>query len=338
MKYFVNTLIACIALLVGIALVEWTGRWALGTPPQFAYPQIAYERDAALGFRARPNQDSFTFDKHVKTDTLGLRNRENLDRTSKTIVALGDSQTFGTGLVLADSWPSQLQAFLRACCDGHVDVINAGVEGTATWQHAIWMQRVLAAYEPDTVILGVYANDVLPRDGNLTVNLFEPGDEPGRWLYRARSSLVVLAASRVLRRIGRWLQGPSEDTIETDVILDRQNDLVQRGWLEFERSLASMAEQAAQAEVDFQVLLISHRDEIRADVDQGNFARRVQLIAQQINVPVVNPIEELQAHYLIDGEAMFIPWDAHNTAVTNRVLAVAVATQLVGRACPELPD
>src|SRR5262249_48034368 len=127
----------------------------------------SYDLDPEIGFVLRPLQTAFTHDHLVQINSLGLRDREiapNPAPGTLRVLALGDSQTFGNGLELSDTWPKQLERILEGSGDGRRwEVINAGIPGTDTWQHEVVLRRFLVTTHPNAVLLAFYVNDVSPR-------------------------------------------------------------------------------------------------------------------------------------------------------------------------------
>lgn len=78
---------------------------------------------------------------------------------STTIIAFGDSLTAGYGIPVAESYPAQLEAQLRA--NGYaVRVINAGVSGETT-KGNLERAPFIRNQNPDIVLLGIGGNDAL---------------------------------------------------------------------------------------------------------------------------------------------------------------------------------
>ncbi|NSW54660.1 MAG: hypothetical protein HPY44_01485 [Armatimonadetes bacterium] len=93
------------------------------------------------------------------TDNAAPRMRV-LNRNSLTIVAFGDSVTFGAHMQPGDPYPEQLQ---RLLCDrygeGTCRVINAGVGGNTTGAGLARLERDVLAHRPDIVLINFGLND-----------------------------------------------------------------------------------------------------------------------------------------------------------------------------------
>jgi acyl-CoA thioesterase I len=74
-----------------------------------------------------------------------------------TVLALGDSITFGTGADSAAAYPAQLAAL------SGWNVVNAGVPGDTAAQAAERLQELLVEHKPALVILSAGGNDFLRR-------------------------------------------------------------------------------------------------------------------------------------------------------------------------------
>lgn len=81
------------------------------------------------------------------------------------LACLGDSDTYGTGLDVEDSWPKQLEAKLRERYpDRTIEVLNAGVYAHNTSQMVAWYRTVVAEFEPQIVLLMGNVNDASGRN------------------------------------------------------------------------------------------------------------------------------------------------------------------------------
>lgn len=77
----------------------------------------------------------------------------------RRVVCVGDSVTAGVGVAPGEAWPERLRALLGR---GRTEVYNFGVAGWDAAQVATLLETRIAAWAPDLVIWGTYANDVFP--------------------------------------------------------------------------------------------------------------------------------------------------------------------------------
>ena len=98
------------------------------------------------------------------------QNQTSIITVSKqdTIVAFGDSITYGYGVALEESYPAQLQKLLG------VEVVNAGISGEESAEGLVRLPSLLEA-KPKVVILCHGGNDILRQRStlNLQKNLLE---------------------------------------------------------------------------------------------------------------------------------------------------------------------
>jgi lysophospholipase L1-like esterase len=100
--------------------------------------------DSRLGFRGNPA--------HPEHDDWGYRNAARPERAA--VVALGDSQTYGTGVRREDAWPQVLERRLGMC------VYNMGNPNFSAAHYLLELERALSL-APRVVLLTVYfGNDL----------------------------------------------------------------------------------------------------------------------------------------------------------------------------------
>ena len=90
---------------------------------------------------------------------LGCSDSPQLSKLSPnhTILALGDSLTYGTGVSADESYPAVLEQLT-----GHA-VINAGIPGETSTATLLRIEQALLEHQPALVILCIGGNDILKR-------------------------------------------------------------------------------------------------------------------------------------------------------------------------------
>jgi hypothetical protein len=321
--------------LLALGLAEGALRRAFGPPPRWTDPQEVYLHDERLGHRLAPHQRAFTHGAPVETNALGLRDRDYGPKPpgAVRILALGDSQTFGLGLALEDTWPKQLERALREAEGGVAwEVVNAGVPGTDVWQHERMLETLAPALEPDHVVLGFYVNDLSrPIAGPLF-----PIEAQRHWTRRIgyvakRSALVsaLLVAGRAVRA-ALWGPPPSQ-TFESHLLAGTEDPAVERGWEQVEASLGAMAALGRELGFGLTLLAIPRRDQVSGAIEGAAYQRRLAALAAAKHLGFVDPLAALRAAYAERGPALFVPWDGHNAAPANRALASALREELLDR-------
>ena len=168
-----------IIVLVTIAMTEIAARLVPGIPSMVRSlePERAWEdrflemmhRDGTLvmgGFhRPHPTRgwtvapsahqivDRFTY----TTNERGYRSLRSYtpDPAKYTVLAIGDSFTFGIDTNDAETWPHLLEAR-----DARLNVINLGVGGYGVDQMDVTLQETIGVYHPDLVIVAFIGDDL----------------------------------------------------------------------------------------------------------------------------------------------------------------------------------
>ena len=321
------------SLVVVLGGLELSLRALYPPPARFLYPQEFYDFDPEIGYRLRPGQTAFTHDRLVQVNSLGLRNDEIVARTTpgrQRVLALGDSQTFGNGLDLADTWPKQLERMLEAPGRTTWEVVNAGIPGTDTWQHEILLGRLLGNLNAHVVVLALYVNDVVPR---YNPRIDEAAAQTNTWRKRLA---YLLKRSAVLtwiywREFLPWFgrQSEGERSVEEAVLDGRHDPRAERGWRQVEQSLAAMKVACDARHVTFLIAILPRRDQVSGAHPGRAYNERARAIARARGIEAIDLLEDLSAAYQVNGNALFIPWDGHNSAIANRVIATRLASTLV---------
>jgi lysophospholipase L1-like esterase len=323
----------CASLLVTFGILEASLRLLYPPPIRFRYPQESYDVDREVGPVLRPRQTAFTIDRVVRTNTLGLRDHEITPEPAPgtlRVLALGDSQTFGNGLDLEETWPKQLERALPATPSRRWEVVNAGVPGTDTWQHEIFLNRLLDTTHPHAVVLALYVNDVVPRHDPLAV---DADARTNTWQKRVayavrRSAIVTWLFYRVYMPVrGRWTQ--QAGSVEDHVLTGRRDPRAERGWEQVERSLTAIKARCDAHGVALVVAVLPRRDQVAGTQPGRAYTERALAVARAHGIDAIDLLPDLTAAHRVHGAELFVPWDGHNSAAANRVIAAALAPRVV---------
>jgi lysophospholipase L1-like esterase len=317
---------------VALIIAEILLRILYPAPGRFFYPQEYYSYDAEIGHVLQPLQNAFTHDRPVRTNSLGLRDGELTKAGPETVrvLALGDSQTFGNGLDLSDTWPKQLEGMLRKLQGGpRWEVINAGIPATDTWQHEIVLRRLLDSVTPQAVVLALYVNDVAPRyaptepDVSRLTNTWSK-----RFAYISkRSSVVTWMYNRVL--LPWQLRGSGRGVSTEDAVITGENNTAaERGWRQVEQSLALMKDHCEDRNVTFLVAILPRRDQVSGENPARAYNRRALSIGAKHGIAMIDVLPDLSAAHRGRGAQLFIAWDGHNAAPANHVIAERLTATL----------
>ena len=173
--------LAVIGVALALLLLEVGVRLMGIAPPAEPLPPL-WEPHPYLGWYHTPNSGGLWYSEYgeyqadVHINARGLRDREiGYDNPSDAyrILVLGDSFAEGLQVPLEETFGKQLETRL-ADAERPVEVINGGVSGWGTDQEAIFYAVEGFRYQPDLVILLVFArNDIVNNFGPLEVARME---------------------------------------------------------------------------------------------------------------------------------------------------------------------
>ncbi len=321
------------SLAVAAVLTEVVLRFVYPAPIRWTFPQEYYEFDPVVAHKLRPNQQAYTHDKPVSVNSLGLRDRDYPSRPPAGVrraLGLGDSQTFGNGVALSESWPKQVEAALnREGASPRWEWLNAGVPGTDTWQHELMLERLLEAYHPDAVVLAFYANDVSPsyepkpRNIAAKTNTFEK-----RVAYLLKRTTLVSLVQQRLAGLKVAKEIEKGHAIGQYIVTGEPHERVERGWQQVSESLASMKRSADARGVQFLLAILPRRDQVAGAMPSRVYNERVVRVAKRHGIETLDLLPALEAAYAEHGADLFIAWDGHNSGVANAVIGREVARQI----------
>src|SRR5262245_24214818 len=327
-----------VIILAGAA--EIGARLFLGPPPpeegsrgdefrqfllNFAMPReeadLVMRGDPDLFWRLQPNTPDLQI--HHKsnlwigtaTNSLGLRDDEVAvpkPAGATRVLTLGDSCTYGSGVVRRDNFPEQLQRELG------VDVVDAGVPGYTSFQAVSWLERDGWALQPDILVFTLGFNDARSWD-DLT------DEEHMEKLHARRSGLAgLLRSSRFLQAL-RGASAPDRDGAPMDISKGKRTRSRvpvdrYRAWLQ------RAADDAAAHGARILYLLWPAAGNLAKDDDEDLSAHQSALVefCREKGLPLVNPIPALRP----ERDALYVGDDIHMNARGNAIMAAEIAKTL----------
>ena len=204
----------------------------LGHPYESEPDSYLRDPDPDVLFVPKPGFRGYSEGTEVAISSQGLRDREydaaHPPNTTR-IVVLGDSVTFGPGVLAEETFSKQLEHRLNGLGDGRrYEVINTGVIGYNTIQERARLERVGLQFQPDVVVLTFVVNDLLD-----TFSIFDHQYEPGgalaplkKWLRR-NSRLYRFYQNVSWRLDSEWRRDPNrpEPPRDRQRVLEREAEI-----------------------------------------------------------------------------------------------------------------
>ena len=111
---------------------------------------------------------------------------------------------------------------------------------------------------------------------------------------------------------------------EQKVIQGSDDPAIERAWTQVETSLSSIRDWSERMNIRLLVIALPHRAQVSGIMAGGVHSQRLRDIAQRNGIPFLDLLPALKAAYDRHGSELFIPWDGHNSATANKVIAEQV--------------
>jgi lysophospholipase L1-like esterase len=173
-----------LALVVALTLCElgarkFVPRNPYGLTPVDGSKGELHTRDPVRGPRNRPGyRGRFRHPEYgrelVVISSQGFRDEEIKEEKAegeRRIFVLGDSQTFGVGVLGEETFPQRLEARLGPPCN----VLNAGISGTSTFDQILLFEEGLRSLHPDVMVVALYVGNDLQENARSARRLREAG-------------------------------------------------------------------------------------------------------------------------------------------------------------------
>lgn len=326
--------VALVSLVAFLVVLELVAR-AAEPGPFSLFDRNPYEAHERLRHVHQPGFEGRWDGTWYEINALGLRGPEIASEAAEQelrVVCLGDSCTFGKGVVEADTWPRQLERMLREeLPDETVRVANLGVNGYAGRDYREAFLSLGLELEPDVVVVGYNLNDfpnsvravdeaVFRRSGARALLPRGTRDALGRsalyrWLratyYDAQRERDWANAERFAREAGR----------------DRGDPAV---WAAEEESLRALRDAAHAAGAEIAVFLFPYESQVYRDSFDRTPIELLTALCGRLEIPFVSLEQEFRAwaHESEPPRELFLRGDRYHPRpagyrlVAQRVLAL----------------
>ena len=213
------------------------------------------------------------------------------------------------------------------------EVINGGIPGTDTWQHEILLGRLLKPINPRAVVLAFYVNDVVPPHIPQKARAVALSNTASKHLvYLLKRSAAVTWTYYRLFLPWRARHTDWVSATEDAVLTGSDDQRAERGWQQVQQSLGAMKELCDARGVMLLLAILPRRDQVSGVRPGRVYQERARSLAQAHGIEAIDLLPALSAEYGVKGDALFIPWDGHNSAAANRVIAARLAQRFEGLA------
>lgn len=266
-------------------------------------------------------------------DSRGFRGEERAPRFTSDelrIACLGDSCTFGKGVLERDSWPRQLETRLRQ--DGRdAQVFNLGINGASGKVYRQTLSDCVDALRPNVVVVGYNINDFPNTIQAVDEKVYEDRKLRKIVPQGVRDAFGRLALYRKLRAVYYDTQKARDWAVAEDVArgaakeaLDSEVWEQQRGFLSDIRALAERHGGRVM------VFLFPYESQVYLESYDDTPIRRLAEVCGGLDLPFVNLAEDFRtaARASTPPRQLFIAGDRYHPnaegygVVAQRVLEV----------------
>jgi lysophospholipase L1-like esterase len=289
------------SLFVIFVLAEIVAR-ASEPGPFSLFDSNPYEPHGSIHHVHKPSFEGRWDGTWYQTNSLRMRGAElDLDFAEDEfrVVCVGDSCTFGKGVVEAASWPRQLEQELTVHAGGRYrpKVANIGVNGYSGQSYMRLFEELGPPLQPDLVVVGYNLNDFPNAIKAVDEKVF--GDRKARAavplslrnlmgrlaLYRwARGTYYEMNKDRDWQSAESFAAGAAGDSIDSEV------------WQKQQGFLEKIKTDAAASGAEMVVFLFPYESQIYMDGYDTTPIERLSEVCQRIDVPFVDLAEVFRAH------------------------------------------
>lgn len=334
--WFTTLFFAAVSTVASFIFVEVTLRM-LGYPSRI----LEFSPSGIPGYAfMSPNQDYIrSGSKHVPLhrvhiNSIGLRGPEvNPDRMW-TIVALGDSFTFGNGVDFEETYVYVLKKRLNEQFGPGIEVINGGYEGANIDHELVVFERQGLPLRPNVVTLQFFPNDVtglVYREQGARV--YQPIEFPLKGYVRHTAMYGLLHRLKLnwmIGKVDRELGGEFTRLTfrEGEFYSPALSTMLQKTWEVYFQYLEKLVDRTRQEGIPLVVIIIPDNYQVARPHLLPVPQEKIRAFAQRNDVPVVDPLPTFR-FLAAAGETLYIPEDAHLNPRGHAVVADLLRNTLI---------
>lgn len=342
-------LVIALVAVAGFAVLAEFGARLAESGPMSLYDTNPYLPDQAgvLPHVHKPNFRGRWDSSWYETNSRGWRGPQVPEAKPAgefRILALGDSCTFGKGVLEHETWPRVLESELsKDLPPGRsVRVINLGVNGYATRDYVHVFETVGSALEPDLILIGYNIND-FPNPVRSADNVVFHGtgtketlrSRMRRWLGpQLRDELNRLAVYRFARATYYDSSRERDYAMMEAIASEKSSAQIEGLDLGFEQEAAMLGrliQRAAEREARVALFLFPYESMVYLQDFNRGPEERVAALCAQLKVPYVDVASAFrsEAHGTQPPRKLFVRGDRYHPnpagyALTGATLAAAL--------------
>ena len=279
--------------LVAASIVVTLGAMEFGVRFVLAHYLNPFEPDATVGYRLKANFSGRYPWVPVRTDDHGFRVPTAQPPASKgTILFVGDSVTFGFGILADDSYPTLFAKRIGRAGD----VMNAAVPGYNLGQVIGTIQRFVQEHgKPELVVYGLCLNDISAAEHPSSYEDIDPHAIRSRQGGLLSSSMLLSVLSRRLQKLSTPAASGPPDNKES-LLKDFSPSEIRTQLAGFDREWSDLERVQQTTGVPIAVVVLPFRQQIEQHPDWRAPQEYMRQKCAATQLRCLDPWEMLREH------------------------------------------
>lgn len=260
----------------------------------------------------------------LPVNALGYRDLDRVQPKPEGVrraVCLGDSFTWGVGVLFDDAWPQRIERTLSRSRGERWEAVNLAEPGMNAVQYASRLESEGWGYVPDVVVMGWVMNDSEDEDAAEARRAVDWADEQQRERSATEAFLDRSALVRLLRtRVAATVENRRRTTGYRSMYADDY-----KGWAAARRALAAMGGMCRAHGVPFVVVIFPlFANPLDARYPFADLHAKVAQAAGDAGAKVV---DLLPRYASVDWRLLVVDGtnDEHPNEIAHRIAAQAIA-------------